>query len=258
MKPPFSFHRKTIWITGGAGYFGSAITQTLDADADKVLCIDRDGRAAALVQERKLTRTIPLDLDVSDATLLPTAVDELVAQHGVPDGLLHFPAASSTDKTFEALPADEFQSTFDRSVKPTFVLSRAVAAHMQPRGSGSIVLIASMYGMVVPDERIYHEPMKPNPVDYGVSKAGVIQLTRYLAMHYGPFGIRCNCIAPGPFPHPPVQTNTRFIEDLGNKTLLRRIGQNHEMVGPSLFLLSDSASYVTGHNLVVDGGWTVW
>ena len=147
----------------------------------------------------------------------------------------------------------------DAFITPAFVLSRAVGEIMKARGSGSVVLFASMYGLVSPDPRIYHAPMAPNPIDYGASKAAVLQLARYLAVHYGPAGIRFNCITPGPFPNPGVQkTHPGFIADLERKTALGRVGQNAEIVGPTLFLLTDSASYVTGHSLVVDGGWTAW
>jgi NAD(P)-dependent dehydrogenase (short-subunit alcohol dehydrogenase family) len=101
--------------------------------------------------------------------------------------------------------------------------------------------------------------MTPNPIDYGAAKAAILQLSRYLAVHYGPDGIRFNCVTPGPFPNPAVQKNhPQFIQDLSNKTALNRVGVNTEIVGPTLFLLSESASFVTGHSLVVDGGWTAW
>jgi NAD(P)-dependent dehydrogenase (short-subunit alcohol dehydrogenase family) len=92
-----------------------------------------------------------------------------------------------------------------------------------------------------------------------VSKAGVLQLARYFAVHYGPLGIRCNCVTPGPFPSPKVQQlQPEFVAELNRKTPLNRVGRNEEIVGPTLFLLSDAASFVTGHSLVVDGGWTAW
>jgi len=122
-----------------------------------------------------------------------------------------------------------------------------------------VVLFSSMYGVVSPDPRIYHDPMTPNPIDYGASKAAILQMARYLAVHYGPSGVRFNCVTPGPFPNPAVQkSHPAFIGDLSRKTALNRVGQNTEIVGPTLFLLSPAASYVTGHSLVVDGGWTSW
>ena len=259
MNPWHSLEGKTIWVTGGAGYLGSAITAALDTQCAKVICFDLPGKAEAFVRDQKLTRTVPLSLDVTNAAGLPAVIDATVATHGLPDGVVHLVAASSSGKRLEVLLPEEFQRTFDLALTPTFVLCRALAERMKVRGSGCFVLFASMYGVVAPDPRIYHDPMAPNPIDYGASKAAILQLSRYFAVHYGPAGIRFNCVTPGPFPNPAVQKNhPTFIEDLNKKTALHRIGQNAEIVGPTLFLLTDSASYVTGHSLVVDGGWTAW
>ncbi|MBP6507855.1 MAG: SDR family oxidoreductase [Opitutaceae bacterium] len=259
MHPSLTLQGKNIWITGGAGYLGSVITRALDAQCAKVVCLDLPGRAEALVREHALTRTVAVSLDVNDATALPAALDALIAAHGVPDGVTHLAFASSSGHRLETLPAAEFQKTLDLAVTPTFVLCRALAEKMKPRGSGSIVLFSSMYGVVAPDPRIYHVPLLPNPIDYGAGKAALLQLARYFAVHYGPSGIRFNCITPGPFPNPAVQkSHPDFISDLARKTALNRVGTHTEIVGPTLFLLSDSASFVTGHSLVVDGGWTAW
>lgn len=250
---------KSIWITGGAGYLGSAITRALDAEAEKIICIDLPGKAEALVQEHKLQRTIPVTLDVNDAATLPAAIDQLIAKHGLPDGIAHLAFASSSGHRLEDLPAEIFQNTFARSLAPTFVLCRALAEKMKERRAGSFVISSSMYGVVAPDPRIYIDPMTPNPIDYGASKAALLQLTRYFAVHYGPTNLRFNAITPGPFPPAAVQeANPKFAADLRAKTALNRCGVNDEIVGPTCFLLSDSASYVTGHSLVVDGGWTSW
>ena len=235
------------------------ITRELDSVGAKVLCFDLPGRAAALVQEHKLGRTTPLALDVNNADGLPVALEALLAEHGVPDGVVHLVTASSSGKRLEQLTAADFERTFDLALTPTFVLCRLLAERMKPRGSGSFVLFGSMYGVVAPDKKIYHDPMAPNPIDYGASKAATLQMARYLAMHYGPEGIRFNCVTPGPFPNTNVQKNhPDLIRDLSKKTVLNRVGQNPEIVGPTLFLLTDSASFVTGHSLVVDGGWTIW
>lgn len=259
MNKNLTLEGKTIWITGGAGYLGSVVTRELDAQCDKVLCFDVPGKAEAFVKEHKLTRTVPIVLDVNDAAGLPAAVKSLVEQHGLPDGLAHLTFASSSGHHLETMPAEVFQQTLDRSLVPTFVLCRELAERMKVRGSGSIVLYSSMYGVVAPDMRIYQAPLTPNPIDYGAAKAAVLQMSRYLAVHYGPSNIRFNCITPGPFPNPGFQkTMPDFIQTLSRKTALNRIGQHGEIVGPTLFLLSDSASFVTGHSLAVDGGWTAW
>jgi NAD(P)-dependent dehydrogenase (short-subunit alcohol dehydrogenase family) len=115
-----------------------------------------------------------------------------------------------------------------------------------------------MYGSVSPDPHIYEKPMNPNPVEYGVGKAGIQQLARYLAVHYGPRGVRCNAISPGPFPNPNIQRDQpAFIERLSQKVPLGRVGQSPEIAGAVAFLVSDAATFITGQNLAVDGGWTI-
>src|SRR5688572_1852487 len=164
MKPWHSLAGKTIWVNGGAGYLGSAITIALDAEAAKVVCVDLPGRAESFVREHQLRRTIPFALDVADTATVPATIDALIADHGLPDGVVHLPTASSRGQTVETLSAAEFQRTFDRGLTPTFVFSREIAERMKPRGTGSIVLFSSMYGLVAPDPRIYRLPMTPNPI----------------------------------------------------------------------------------------------
>jgi NAD(P)-dependent dehydrogenase (short-subunit alcohol dehydrogenase family) len=254
-----SFAGKSVWVTGGAGYLGSVITRALDTQGASVVCIDLPDRAAALVREHGLQHTVPVSLDLSDPATLPMALDALIDAHGLPDSVAHLAFASSSGYALADLPAAVFQQTFDRALTPAFVMCRALAEQMKVRGSGSIVLFASMYGVVAPDPGIYRAPMQPNPIDYGASKAAILQLARYLAVHYGPAGLRFNCITPGPFPSPAVQSaHPAFVEDLTRKTALCRVGDHTEIVGPTLFLLSDQSSFVTGHSLVVDGGWTAW
>jgi NAD(P)-dependent dehydrogenase (short-subunit alcohol dehydrogenase family) len=259
MKPWYSLEGKTIWVTGGAGHLGSAITAALDAQAAKVICFDLPGRAAALVRDQQLRRTIPLSVDFTDAKGLPGALAPVLETHGVPDGVVHLVTATSSGYRLETLPPEVFQQTFDLSLTPTFVLCRLLAERMKSRGSGNIVLFSSMYGVVSPDPGMYRGGHIPNPIDYGAAKAAILQLTRYLAVYYGPAGIRFNCVTPGPFPNPAIQAaHPELIQEIDRKTPLNRVGQNHEIVGPTLFLLTDSASFVTGHSLAVDGGWTSW
>ena len=259
MNPWYHLEGKKIWVTGGAGYLGSAITRELDRVGAEVLCFDLPGKAEALVKEHGLKRTTALSADINNAAELPATLEKLLTVHGVPDGVVHLVTASSSGKRLEQLSPEDFQRTFDLALTPSFILCRTLASRMQAHGKGSIILFSSMYGVVAPDKSIYHDPMAPNPIDYGASKAATLQLCRYFAMHYGPVGVRFNCITPGPFPNTAVQRNhPSFVADLNKKTVLQRVGQNHEIVGPTLFLLTDSASFVTGHSLVVDGGWTIW
>jgi NAD(P)-dependent dehydrogenase (short-subunit alcohol dehydrogenase family) len=258
-NPWYSLEGKTVWVIGAAGYLGSPITEALDGLCKKVICSELEGRAAALIADKKLTRTVAHNLNATDLGPLPGEVEKIMAEHGVPDGLVYMVAAGSAGKRLEDLPIETFQKTLDAALTPAFLVCRAVAEKMKTRGSGSIVIFSSMYGVVSPDPRIYRWAMTPNPIDYGTTKAAILQMSRYFAVHYGPSGVRFNCITPGPFPNPTIKkTQPEFIQELNHKTPLNRVGINHEIVGPTLFLLTDGASFVTGHNLVVDGGWTAW
>ncbi len=259
MNPWYSLEEKTIWVTGGAGYLGTPISEALDGLCGKLVCIDLEGRAEALVRDHKLARTIPVSLNVSNLDKLPGFIDEMIAAHGVPDGLVHMAFASTRGKRLNAISAEDFRGSIDQSLTSAYILCRTLGERMKARGRGSVVLFSSMYGVVSPDPRIYVDPNVPNPIDYGVAKAGVLQMTRYFAVHYGPSGVRFNAVTPGPFPNVPGNKyDTDFMRTLSAKVPMGRVGRSSEMVGPVLFLLGDGASYVTGQSLVVDGGWTVW
>jgi len=254
-----SLSGKTFWITGGAGYLGSAITAALDEVAAKVVCIDLAAKAQELVQEKHLSRTVPFSWDLSDASRLEPTLERLVDEHGVPDGMAHLAYFSSAGKRLEQLTHADLAQTLVLTLPSTFLLCRSLGEKMQSCGRGSIVLFSSMYGVVSPDPAMYPPPLTPNPIDYGASKAAILQMTRYFAVHYGPGGVRFNSVTPGPFPNPHLLKNQPdFVARLRAKTPLNRVGHNSEIVGPTLFLLSDGASYVTGHSLAVDGGWTSW
>ncbi len=250
---------KTIWVIGGAGFLGTAITKALDKAAAKVVCIDIANKAETLVREKSLSKTVPFSWDVSEARAIEPTIGRLINEHGVPDGVAHLAYLSSAGKRLEDLSSEDLVRTFSLTLPPTFLLCRSLAEKMKSRGHGSIVLFSSMYGLVSPDPRIYEAPLTPNPIDYGATKAAFLQMTRYFAVHYGPHGIRFNSVTPGSFPNPGLQKDEpAFIQKLCAKTPLGRVGRNEEIVGPTLFLLGDGSSYVTGHSLVVDGGWTSW
>lgn len=126
-------------------------------------------------------------------------------------------------------------------------------------GQASVINVASMYGLVAPDPRLYESPRVANSPCYGAAKAALIQWTRYAACEFGREGIRVNSISPGPFPSSVVQKeNPDFVSRLALKVPLGRIGTPSELMGPVLFLASPASSFVSGSNLVVDGGWTAW
>jgi gluconate 5-dehydrogenase len=154
----------------------------------------------------------------------------------------------------------DVELTLKNCLESVILTTDIVARHMiASKSKGSIVNIASMYGIVSPYPQVYtNHPTFHNPPAYGAAKAGIIQFSRYSACHLAPYGIRVNTISPGAFPNSKVQKDTDFIEELEKRIPLGRIGLSHEIADPVIFLLSDKSSYITGHNLVVDGGWTAW
>lgn len=250
---------KTIWVVGGAGYLGGALITLLSELRARVLCIDVDDRAEKFMRSNELqSNIIPLTFDINDTARVPEFTKELVSQFGCPDGLVNL-AFGSTSEKLEDLTDSDFDRINHTGLTATFIMAREVGFHMLKRKSGSIVLFSSMYGMVSPNEEVYQHPMTKNPIEYGVSKAGIIQMTKYLAVHWAKSGVRVNCVSPGPFPNPNVQKDfPDFMSRLAEKSPMGRIGKASEIAGPVVFLLSDLASYITGHNVVVDGGWTVW
>ena len=255
-----SLANKDIWVIGGAGYLGQASIMLLQSAGAKILCGDLENRSETFVQSAGLMADVtPAAIDVRNEATVQTFVAEHVAKRGVPDGLVIL-TFSSTAKKMEDLSGEEFDTVNHGGLTSTFLLSREVGSRMADEGRGSIVLFSSMYGMVSPDPKVYEGTlMNKNPIEYGVGKAGIIQMTRYMAVHWGRMNVRCNCISPGPFPSPTIQQNNpEFVERLAQKSPLGRFGKSEEIAGAVAFLLSDAASYITGHNLPVDGGWTSW
>ncbi len=252
------FGGKLIWVIGGAGYLGQAIVSLLNQYGARIVCIDIGNKAKEFVEVSRLDRVEPVTVDINNTEMLAGFVKEMVSRFGVPDGLVNL-AFGSTAKSLEELTDTEFDQVNHAALTATFILSREVSAYMIKNGGGSMVLFSSMYGMVSPDESVYEAPMNKNPIEYGVGKAGVIQMTKYLSVHWARQGVRVNCISPGPFPNPTVQKNyPEFVDRLRKKSPMDRVGEAEEIAGPVAFLLSDLSSYVNGHNLVVDGGWTSW
>lgn len=256
---PFDLTGSRLWIVGGAGYLGQSVVKLAARLGACVLCADLPGKARDFVTEACLGANVcAADFDITDTGASADWVTRQIGSHGRPHGVAVLTYAS-TAKRLAELTADEFDRVNHGNLTATFVFAREVAGRMAGDGGGSIVLFSSMYGTVSPDPGIYEPPMQTNPVEYGVNKAGIQQMARYFAMHFGRQNVRCNAVSPGPFPNPGIQrSNPAFIERLSRKVPLGRIGQADEIAGAVAFLLSDASSYVNGANLPVDGGWTAW
>jgi NAD(P)-dependent dehydrogenase (short-subunit alcohol dehydrogenase family) len=253
-------------VTGAAGHLGSVIARGLAANGATVVLAGRRRDALERVQERLYPppiRSELLSFDVSDVAQCRGAIEEIASRCGRLDVIVNN-AQSGRTATVEATSAGDFEDSYRCGVVGAFVLVQAALpllkeAAQRSRGGASVINVASMYGKVSPDPSIYGDSRQNSPPFYGATKAALIQLTRYLAVHLAPARIRVNSISPGPFPAPAIQAaRPDFIAALKRRVPLGRVGDAEEVVGAVLFLASDAASFVTGIDIPIDGGWTAW
>lgn len=254
----FDLSSKVVLVAGGAGYLGRSICRILVEQGASLMVADvAQGRSESLIAELAADGKIAaIKFDASDPASSRAAIGATIARFGRLDVLVNA-TCHSIGKKVEDLEPDEFDLANRVNLTGTFVLAREAAQAMGE--GGSIILFASMYGLVSPDPRLYEAPMNPNPIEYGVGKAGIVQMTKYLAVYWGGKGIRVNAIAPGPFPNPAVQSrDPDFIRRLSNRVPLGRIGHPEEIGGVVAFLASNASTYINGETISVDGGWTAW
>lgn len=269
----FTLKGKTVVLTGASGFLGRTFSRTVLANGGTLVALGRSERLStetrAWTDEFGPDRVRAHRVDMYDLHALSDALDRIAAESAV-DVLVNnaFELGTATgfntpEGTLDDATLDQFSRAFTGGVYWAALSTQRLGRGMKERGRGSIVNIATMYALVAPSPRLYAGTSFMNPPGYSVAKAGLMALTRYTASFWGPHGVRCNAILPGPFSNTEeatanaVDRDDPFIERLRARTCLDRIGRPHELSGALLFLASDASSYVTGQGLVVDGGWTV-
>lgn len=258
----FSLRGRTALVTGATGHLGRQIAQALAAGGAHVLVNARSADAVAnLVEAIRASggQATPFAFDIRDAG---AARDMLGRFEGPLHALVNNAYVGGSGR-LEGADPQAYRESYEVAVVATDGLLQAALPALRlaaaGQGGASVVNIASMYGLVSPDQRMYDSPSGANPPFYGAAKAALIQWTRYAACEFGPQGIRVNCVSPGPFPSESVQfAAPGFVARLAAKVPMGRVGAASEVAGPVLFLASPASSYVNGTNLVVDGGWTAW
>jgi len=253
----FLLTNRVALVTGAGGQLGAGFAESLAQAGARVVLADVDVQAAHKVA-RRLTkakhRCTVVSLDVTKRASVVNAKNEILRVHRRLDILVNN-AGMGVFTPFWRRTDQEFTHVMDVNLRSVFLCSQVMGQAMRKRGQGVIVNIGSVYGLVSPDPRIYGPSKRNSSEVYGATKAGVIQMTRYLATHLAPHGIRVNAISPGGvFNH----QRAAFVRNYSRKTPLGRMADVHELQGALVYLASDAARYVTGHNLVVDGGFSVW
>lgn len=238
---------KVIIVTGGSGLLGKPMVSHLHENGAIVINADIN---------------ISTDLgqgvfkcDVTSEESVNGLIDSVIAKYGRIDGLVNnaYPRTEDWGTKFEDISLDSWKQNIDMQLNSVFMICQKVLKQMCSQQSGSIVNIASIYGVVGNDFTIYEGYGGTSPAAYSAIKGGVVNFTRYLASYYGKNKIRVNCISPGGIKD---KQDSSFIERYEYKSPLKRMGNPHEIAPAVTFLLSDEASFITGHNLMVDGGWT--
>ena len=246
---------KVILVTGGYGHLGRAITESLAFHGATVIvgAIDESKFKENYIAQ---DRVHFIEFDISDSNSISNAYKEILDRWRKLDAIVNN-AFYLQGKAPENLTDEEWNIGAEGTLGSVYKCIREVIPHYKKQGYGKIINVSSMYGIIAPDFNIYTEsPEFLNPPHYGAAKAGVLQLTRYFASYLGKDNILVNAVTPGAFPSKKVQEDKEFVKKLSEKTCLGRIGSPVDIAGAFVFLASDAANYITGQNIIVDGGWT--
>jgi len=269
---PARLDGRTIILTGAAGLLGRQYARALATEGAHVVLADLEASgvvafADSLAAEGHHVTAVPTD--VTDESSVARLVTTASSNTGRIDGLVNNAAINPAfDKahsgthgvSFEDFPTGMWQAALAVNLTGPFLCARAVTPYMRAQRAGVIVNVSSTYGLVGPDQRLYasDDPTVPpsfKPVTYSVTKSAMVGLTRYLATYFAGTGIRVNTLTPGGVFN---DQSPEFVHRYEARTPMGRMAERHEYNAALVFLLSDDSSYMTGSNLVIDGGWTAW
>jgi 2-deoxy-D-gluconate 3-dehydrogenase len=267
----FDLTGRAALVTGGAGLLGAEFCRTLAEAGAAVAIADVDAAAAGALANRLAEsgcRALAVQTDVTDPASVQAAVGSAVQAYGRLDVLVNSAAldpkfdpqhaTASGAGAFEDFPLPAWEQALQVNLTGAFLCCQAAAGPMLAQGGGVMINVSSIYGLAGPDQRLYQRPDRApqfKPVYYSVTKAGILGLTRYLATYYAGKGIRVNALTPGGVFN---GHEDAFVQAYSARAVLGRMAEKDEMNGALLFLASDASKYMTGANLVVDGGWTAW
>ena len=273
VKEKFDLTGKVALVIGGRGVLGRSFCAAFAEHGARVYAADLDKEGKTPTRGEQPAGATQLVVDVTDPESVNALVQQVSSESPSIDILVYSVTAKPKDfyVPFTECSLEGWQFVLRTELDGLFLVTQKVGAIMEKAGRGSMVFLSSIYGMVGNDQRIYEgsnlnevylsdkpsgaKQIFSHPV-YAAAKGGVISLTRYLAAYWGKQNIRVNCISPGGLYNP--GENAEFVKRYSDRVPMGRKASIDEVSGAALFLASDASSYVTGHNLVVDGGWTAW
>lgn len=265
--PLFDVSGRVVVLTGGLGQLGRQFTRTLAARGARVAVLDLGGADASSPFADVGASVRVLEADVTCRASLERALAEVVATWGPPHALVNNAALDSPpgapaaeNGPFETYPEASWDRVLEVNAKGVFLCCQVFGGAMAAAGRGSVVNVSSIYGLVSPDQGLYEYRRRAGaefykPVAYAASKSALLNLTRYLATYWAPRGVRVNSVTfAGVFNN----QDPEFLAAYEPRVPLGRMAREDEYNGALVFLVSDASSYMTGSNLVIDGGWTAW
>ncbi len=256
----FSLKDKIAVVTGGAGLIGKSVAIGLAQAGAKVYVADINEKAGIEIEKQNKNSDLKLkwiELDITDVSSISSCINKVVKDDKRIDIWINcaYPRTSDWSDKFEDIKYESWKKNVDMHMNGYFLCCQKIAKQMKKQKKGSIINFGSIYGVVGPDFSIYEETNTTMPAVYSAIKGGIITFTKYLSTYYAKHGIRVNAICPGGIYDNQPQA---FVKKYEEKTPLGRMGKPEEIASSAIFLASDASSYITGHVLMIDGGWTAW
>lgn len=243
----FSINDKVIVITGGNGLLGKQMVFTFREQGATVVAAD------IYFEEKSEDDFI---IDITDENSVKEGIAAIVKKYNRIDGWVNnaYPRTKDWGNKFENIALESWRKNVDMHLNGYFLCCQVVLEQMKIQGFGSLINMSSIYGLIGPDFTVYEGTEMTMPAAYSAIKGGLNNFTRYLASYYGAYQIRVNTVSPGGIFDNQQES---FVNNYNKKVPLNRMGSPKDIVSSVFFLLTDDSSYVTGHNLVVDGGWSI-
>ena len=245
----FSLSKKVIVITGSNGLLGSQILKSIKDQGAIAIGVDVN-------YENDLTNCNLIQMDICSELSIENAIQSIINNYGKIDGWVNnaYPRTNDWSNKFEDIDFNSWRENIDMHLNGYFICCKKILSIMSKQRNGSLINMSSIYGIIAPDFDIYNGTNMTMPAAYSAIKGGINALTKYLASYYGKFNVRVNSVSPGGILNNQPEI---FVKNYTSKVPLSRMGNPDDVIAAICFLLSDETSYITGHNLVVDGGFSI-